>query len=66
VSLDALLTMPTPWNPMGRMGHPDEIAGAALFLSGAESSYTTGAVFVIDGGLMAGIPGSGTASAGAQ
>jgi 3alpha(or 20beta)-hydroxysteroid dehydrogenase len=40
--------------PMRRMGRPDEIASCALFLASADSSYATGSVFVIDGGLTAG------------
>jgi 2-keto-3-deoxy-L-fuconate dehydrogenase len=36
--------------PMGRLGAPDEIANLALYLAGDESSFTTGAMHVIDGG----------------
>jgi NAD(P)-dependent dehydrogenase (short-subunit alcohol dehydrogenase family) len=39
--------------PMGRFGESSEIARAALFLASDESSYTTGATFVVDGGLTA-------------
>jgi NAD(P)-dependent dehydrogenase (short-subunit alcohol dehydrogenase family) len=38
--------------PMRRVGEPDEIAGLALYLASPASSYTTGAVFVSDGGLL--------------
>ncbi|GGZ17563.1 SDR family NAD(P)-dependent oxidoreductase [Novosphingobium colocasiae] len=38
--------------PMRRWGQPDEIAGAALFLSSPSASYITGAALPIDGGLM--------------
>jgi NAD(P)-dependent dehydrogenase (short-subunit alcohol dehydrogenase family) len=39
--------------PMGRFAEPREIAQAALFLAGDESSYVTAATFLVDGGLSA-------------
>lgn len=39
--------------PMGRMGTPQEIADAALYLAADESGYVTGSELVIDGGLTA-------------
>ena len=37
-------------NPMGRIGEPDEIAGAVVFLASDAASYVNGDVIVIDGG----------------
>jgi NAD(P)-dependent dehydrogenase (short-subunit alcohol dehydrogenase family) len=36
--------------PMGRAGEPDELQGAAIFLSSQASRYVTGSVLTIDGG----------------
>lgn len=38
--------------PMARLGTPDDIAGAVLFLSSELGSYVTGQVLVVDGGMI--------------
>ena len=37
--------------PVGRIGRPDEVAAAVLFLSSHESSFVAGAELVVDGGM---------------
>ncbi|PYV39211.1 MAG: 3-beta hydroxysteroid dehydrogenase, partial [Acidobacteria bacterium] len=39
--------------PMGRMGRPEELAYAALFLASDEASFVTGAMMAVDGGQTA-------------
>jgi 2-keto-3-deoxy-L-fuconate dehydrogenase len=39
---------------IGRMGRPEEIAAAALYLGSDESRFVTGSSFIIDGGFSAG------------
>ncbi|MFB8004993.1 SDR family NAD(P)-dependent oxidoreductase [Nocardia sp. NPDC056000] len=36
--------------PLGRAGHPDEVAATALYLASDQSSFTTGAELFVDGG----------------
>jgi NAD(P)-dependent dehydrogenase (short-subunit alcohol dehydrogenase family) len=37
--------------PLGRLGRPEEVAAAVLFLAGSESSFIAGAEIPVDGGL---------------
>jgi NAD(P)-dependent dehydrogenase (short-subunit alcohol dehydrogenase family) len=46
-------TDPAPPQPLARWGRPEEIAAAALFLAGDESSFVTGAAIPVDGGYTA-------------
>jgi gluconate 5-dehydrogenase len=39
--------------PMGRIGKPGELSGVAVFLASAASSYITGQVLAVDGGMTA-------------
>ncbi len=42
------------WYPLGRIGEPEDVAGAALFLASDEAAWISGAVLPVDGGLTAG------------
>jgi len=43
-------------HPMGRIGRPDEVAAAILFLASDDASFITGIALSVDGGLWAGPP----------
>jgi NAD(P)-dependent dehydrogenase (short-subunit alcohol dehydrogenase family) len=42
------------WYPLGRVGQPEDVARAALFLASDDAAWITGATLNVDGGLMAG------------
>jgi NAD(P)-dependent dehydrogenase (short-subunit alcohol dehydrogenase family) len=42
------------WYPLGRVGEPEDVADAAVFLASDEASWITGEVLRVDGGLLAG------------
>ncbi len=50
----AFLDYVTDRTPMGRVGNPEELAGALLLLASDASSYMTGETIVVDGGWNAG------------
>lgn len=56
--LDALSPEQLDWlravHPLGRLAEPSEVANLVLHLASEESSFTTGSVVLIDGGLTAG------------
>ena len=43
-------------HPLGRTGHPEDIASLAAFLGSDEASFITGEIYRIDGGRMAKLP----------
>lgn len=45
-----------PMIPMNRLGFPKEVAHMAVYLASDESAFTTGGVFVMDGGFTIGSP----------
>jgi NAD(P)-dependent dehydrogenase (short-subunit alcohol dehydrogenase family) len=42
------------WYPLGRVGQPEDVARAALFLASDDAAWITGVTLNVDGGLMAG------------
>ena len=57
--LDALRADPKVWKsfnasyPLGRVGRPEEIAQAILYLASDEAAWTTGTIMTLDGGITA-------------
>lgn len=43
--------------PLGRMGSPEDVAGAISFLFSPDAAFVTGTPILVDGGLMARVPG---------
>ena len=47
-----MLAKLSAWQPIGRMGQPEEVAALAAFLCSDEASFITGAAYDLDGGVM--------------
>ncbi len=51
---DSMQNMQARHIPIGRIGTPEEVARMMLFLASEDSSYCTGGVYMVDGGVSAG------------
>jgi NAD(P)-dependent dehydrogenase (short-subunit alcohol dehydrogenase family) len=49
---DALLAEWESMHPLGRIGKPEEVASAVVFLASDESSFVTGESLRVDGGMI--------------
>jgi NAD(P)-dependent dehydrogenase (short-subunit alcohol dehydrogenase family) len=43
------------WYPLGRVGEPEDVAKAVLFLASDDAAWITGTALIVDGGLMSGM-----------
>lgn len=59
-----LFTKLSHWYPLGRVGQPEDIAKAALYLASDDAAWVTGTILTVDGGLMAGSYGMSRALEG--
>ncbi len=50
-AVEAMYAHIAPLHPLQRIGKPEDIAAAAVHLCSDEASWTTGSIFVVDGGL---------------
>jgi len=62
--LDATLARYGAFHPLGRLGTPEDVAQAVLYLASPRGSFVTGTALVVDGGFMA--QGAWASSAGAS
>jgi meso-butanediol dehydrogenase / (S,S)-butanediol dehydrogenase / diacetyl reductase len=63
--INGALAKLTSLSPLRRVGFPDEVTGICSYLASDESSFTTGAVMVIDGGTsVVDVNGAAVASSG--
>jgi NAD(P)-dependent dehydrogenase (short-subunit alcohol dehydrogenase family) len=51
---DSIREMQEEKTPLGRIGEPKDVVGAALYLASSASDYVTGTVIVVDGGELIG------------
>ena len=54
--VDTVLPTFASMHPLGRLGLPDDVVEAILFLAGPRSAFITGVVLPVDGGVMSGLP----------
>lgn len=52
------------WYPLGRVGQPEDVAKAALYLASDDAAWVTGTTLTVDGGLLAGSYGMARALEG--
>jgi len=56
-ALPDMVAMAAAMSPMNRIGQASDLAGAAVYLAGDDSSFVTGSDLLVDGGMLAVHPG---------